>query len=157
MPDWSWWLIVAVIFALGELAIFTGFILGPLAVAATLTAIVAALGGDIEIQLAVFIILSIVMVTALRPIAKRHMQASPDELTNTAALIGKRARVLQPMTPDSPGMVRLENENWTSLPASGIERIEAETHVVVKRIDGATAIVEPESVEPETPTAEADV
>ncbi|MBI5309651.1 MAG: NfeD family protein [Actinobacteria bacterium] len=151
MPDWSWWLIVAVIFALGELAIFTGFILGPLAVAAAATAGVAALGGSIEVQLAVFIVASTVMITALRPIAKRHMQSPPEILTNTAALVGKNARVLEAMTPDSPGMVRLENENWTALPAPGVGRIEAETHVIVKRIDGATAIVEPQK-----PMGEAD-
>lgn len=150
MPDWSWWLIVAVLFGLGELAVFTGFILGPLAVAATVTAVAAGLGAGIEIQLAVFIVLSVIMITALRPLAKRHMQSAP-ALTNTAALVGKRARVTQSMTADSTGMVRLENENWTAAPVEGVDRIEAETHVIVKRIDGATAVVEPES-----PTAEVD-
>lgn len=144
MPDWSWWLILSVVFALGELAIFTGFIFGPLAVAAAATAGAAALGAGVEIQLAVFLVLSAIMITALRPLAKRHMNEAP-ALTNTAALVGKRARVTEPMTADSPGMVRLENENWTARPAEGVDRIEPETHVIVKRIDGATAVVEPES------------
>lgn len=150
MPDWSWWLILAVVFALGELAIFTGFIFGPLAVAAAVTAGAAALGAGIEVQLAVFIVLAVIMITALRPIAKRHMHSAP-ALTNTAALVGKRARVTESMTRDSTGMVRLENENWTAAPVEGVEEIAAETHVIVKRIDGATAVVEPE-----TNTAEAE-
>lgn len=150
MPDWSWWLILAIVFALGELAIFTGFIFGPLAVAAAVTAGAAALGAGIEVQLAVFIVLAVIMITALRPIAKRHMQSAP-ALTNTAALVGKRARVTESMTRDSTGMVRLENENWTAAPVEGVEEIAAETHVIVKRIDGATAVVEPE-----TNTAEAE-
>lgn len=150
MPDWSWWLILAIVFALGELAIFTGLIFGPLAVAAAVTAGAAALGAGIEVQLAVFIVLAVIMITALRPIAKRHMQSAP-ALTNTAALVGKRARVTESMTRDSTGMVRLENENWTAAPVEGVEEIAAETHVIVKRIDGATAVVEPE-----TNTAEAE-
>lgn len=144
MPDWSIWLIVAILLALGELAIFTGFILGPMAGAAALTAAVTAgFGASFEVQLAVFALTSIVAIGALRPVAKRHMQAPPEMLTNVHALVGKRALVLEAMTDDSPGLVRLENENWTARPAPGIDRIEAETHVLVKQIVGATAVVEP--------------
>jgi len=152
MPDWAYWLIAAVIFAIGELIVFTGFILGPLAVAALFAAVAAALGAGVEVQLAVFAVLGIGSMVVLRPIARRHMKTPPELRTNAEALIGKHARVLQAMTQDSPGLVRLENENWTARPAEGFARIDANTHVRVARIAGATAIVEPleqaEIVEP---------
>lgn len=144
MSAWSIWLLVAVLLALGELAVFTGFILGPMAAAAALTSAVAAgFGAGTEVQLAVFGISAAVMVTALRPIAKRHLNAPPEILTNAQALIGKRARVLEVVTDDAPGLVRLENENWTARPAPGVASIAADTYVRVTEIAGATAIVEP--------------
>ncbi|MFY9488102.1 MAG: NfeD family protein [Solirubrobacterales bacterium] len=143
MDAWSWWLIAAVALALGELVVFTGFILGPLALAAAVTAIVAAFDVGMEIQLAVFAVLATVSITLLRPIAKRHMNAPPEILTNVAALVGKRARVISTITDDAQGLIRLENENWSASPAPGIDRIEPETHVRVVEINGATAVVEP--------------
>lgn len=143
MPDWAWWLIVSVAFAFGELLVFTGFILGPLAIASVATAIAAALGASVPLQLAIFAVLGIGSIFALRPIAKRHLDAAPEYRTNVDALIDKPARVLEALTQDAPGLVRLENENWTARPVEGIARIEPETHVRVVSIAGATAIVEP--------------
>ena len=57
MPDWAYWLIAAVILAIGEIVIFTGFILGPLALAAAATAVAAALGASTGLQLAIFAVL----------------------------------------------------------------------------------------------------
>src|SRR4051794_33374590 len=142
MPDWSWWLILSVVFAFGELIIFTGFVLGPLAVAAVITAIAAALGASIGLQLAIFAVLGIASMLALRPIAKRHLSAPPEYRTNVDALIDKQARVLEALGPDAPGLIRLQNENWTARPADGVSHIQPETYVRVVRIEGATAIVE---------------
>jgi membrane protein implicated in regulation of membrane protease activity len=145
MPDWSIWLIVAIVFALGELAVFTGFILGPLAIAAAITAIVAALGASTELELAVFAVCAIGAIVVLRPLARKHLSAPPELRTNAAALIGKDARVLEPVSHDQIGLIRLENENWTAKPVSGIDRIEPETYVTVVEIAGATAIVKPKA------------
>lgn len=136
-------MIGAVALALAELAIFTGFIFGPLAFAALLTAVVSAFDVGIEVQLAVFAVSSTISITLLRPVAKRHMNTPPEMLTNAAALVGKKARVLDAISDDAPGLIRLENENWTASPAPGAGRIEPETHVRVIEIAGATAIVEP--------------
>jgi membrane protein implicated in regulation of membrane protease activity len=151
MPDWSIWLIVAVLFAGGELVIFTGFILGPFAVAAAITAVVAAFDTTTELQLAVFGILSLVMMLALRPIARKHLEAPPEIRTNADALIGKEARVLEPITHDQPGLIRLVNENWSASPVQGVPRIDPEQYVTVVEIAGATAIVEPKEAPQETP------
>jgi membrane protein implicated in regulation of membrane protease activity len=154
MPDWSIWLIVAVILAFGELIVFTGFILGPLAGAAIVTAIVAALGASVEVQLAVFGVGGIAAILVLRPLAKKHLQTPPELRTNAAALVGQHARVLNPITADHMGLIRLQHENWSASPVAGVNQIDPETYVEVVEITGATAIVKPIAVQADGPTPE---
>jgi membrane protein implicated in regulation of membrane protease activity len=136
-------MILAVLMAGLELAVFTIFIFGPLAVAAVVTAIVAAAGGSIEVQLAVFILLGLTSMVALYPIAKRHRAGESLSATNVDALIGKPARTLEALSPEAMGLIRLENDNWTARPAPGILEIPAGIEVEVVSIAGATAIVKP--------------
>lgn len=143
MDDWVYWMIVAVVLAAAELAVFTGFIFGPLAAAAVVSAIVAAVGASTEIQLGVFLILGIVSILALRPVAKRHLSTQPELRSNVDALIGKEGRVLERLSGDKLGLIRFDNDNWTARPAPGITEIAPETKVRVVHIAGATAIVEP--------------
>ena len=90
MEDWVWWMIAAGVLAVGEIATL-GFFLGPIAVAATLTAIVALIGAPLAVQWLVFIAASLGTVVVLRPIARRHLRTPPRIRTGTAALIATRA------------------------------------------------------------------
>lgn len=143
MEDWIYWMIVAVVMGVIELAAVTIFIFGPLAIAATVTAVAAALGAGIEVQLALFILLSLATMIALYPVAKRHREGDPEIATNVDALIGAHARTLEPISDESLGLIRLNNENWTARTAEGVPQIPAETAVRVVSIAGATAVVEP--------------
>ncbi len=100
-----------------------------------------------EAQLAVFAVGGVVMILALRPLAKRHLHAPTELRTNVDALVGKPARVLRSMDFDTPGLIRLENENWTATPAPGINEIGEGERVIVVEIKGATAVVRPEEQE----------
>ena len=141
MDDWGVWLIVAVLLAAGEIIISAGFILGPISIAALCSAIVAVLGGSVELQLAVFAGASLLLLAGLRPIARRHLEVPPLSRTGAAALIDQVGLVLEPIGVDHSGLVRVSNENWTSRLAPGEEPIEADARVVVIEIQGATAIV----------------
>ncbi|MFT4049912.1 MAG: NfeD family protein [Solirubrobacterales bacterium] len=143
MDDWIYWMIFAVVMAAIELAVFSIFIFGPLAVAAAVTAVVAAVGGSIELQLGVFIILALSSMFALYPIAKRHKDSPPELQTNVDALIGKDARTLETLSHESLGLIRFDDSNWTARPVEGVDSIAPDTHVKVVKIAGATAIVEP--------------
>ena len=147
MPDWAWWVVVTIVLLAGEGLIFNAFILGPLSLASAAAALVAAAGGAIEVQLAVFAVGGVLALLILRPIARKHLYAPEGIRTNAAALIGKRALVLQAMDIDSTGLIRLENENWTAEPAPGVVAIDEGTHVTVQEIKGATAVVMPEEAE----------
>ena len=139
MDEWVYWMIAAGALAAGE--IFTmGFFLGPVAVAALLAALAALAGAGVAIQLAVFIIAAAASLALLRPLAKRHLRTPPQIRTGTAALVGARAVVLEPVSADG-GTVKLSGEVWSARPFDEDEVLEAGTRVEVMQIDGATALV----------------
>ena len=139
MPDWVVWSLVAAAFAVGE--IFTlGFFLGPVALAAGLAAIAAGVGAGVEIQMAIFIAASVASLLVIRPIARRHLRTPAALRTGTAALIGRRAVVVERVDADH-GQVKIGGEVWTARPYDESDVYEPGTRVDVMEIDGATALV----------------
>jgi membrane protein implicated in regulation of membrane protease activity len=137
--EWVYWIIAAGALAAGE--IFTmGFFLGPIAVAATLAAIVALAGGGLVLQLLVFTVASVGSVAVLRPIAKRHLRTPAQLRTGTAALVGTRALVLEQVTADG-GSVKIGGEIWTARTYDEDAVLEPGSRVEVMQIQGATALV----------------
>jgi membrane protein implicated in regulation of membrane protease activity len=94
VDEWVWWIIAAGVLAVGEIATM-GFFLGPIAIAATLAAIVALVGGGVAAQWIVFIAASLASLLVLRPIARRHLRTPAALRTGTAALVGSPAVVLE--------------------------------------------------------------
>src|SRR3954449_2430487 len=88
MEDWVIWLIAAVIFGVGEIATL-GFFLAPFAGGALVAALVAAVGGPAIVSLLVFLLVSGVLLAALRPLALSHKRMPPRLRTGTAALVGR--------------------------------------------------------------------
>jgi membrane protein implicated in regulation of membrane protease activity len=139
MPDWVIWIIGAAALVAGE--VFTlGFIMGPIALAALLAAAVAAAGGGIGLQLAVFIVGSVASLAFVRPLAARHLRTPAHTRTGAAALVGARAVVLERVDADH-GMVKIGGEVWTARPYDEDQAFEPGTRVDVLKIDGATALV----------------
>jgi membrane protein implicated in regulation of membrane protease activity len=139
MPDWVIWAIAASALAAGE--IFTlGFFLGPVAIAAALAAIVAAIGLPVEVQVAVFAVASAASLMFIRPIAVRHMRTPARLRSGTAALVGTRAVVLERVDADR-GQVKIGGEIWTARSYDEDDVFEPGSRVDVMKIDGATALV----------------
>ena len=133
------WLIVAVAFGVGEIATL-GFFLAPFAGGALVAAVVAGAGAPTAVAWIAFLVVSIVLLTALRPIALRHRKQAPSLRTGTAALVGHHATVLERVSEDQ-GSVRLDGEIWTARPYDEDQVFEAGTRVQVLEIRGATALV----------------
>ena len=91
---WVIWLIVAVLFGVGEIATL-GFFLAPFAAGALVAAIVAGAGAGAIAAWAVFLVVSLVALAALRPVALRHMRQAPSLRTGTAALVGRTGTVVE--------------------------------------------------------------
>jgi len=141
VEDWLVWLIVAVLFGIGEVATL-GFFLAPFAGGAAIAAVVSAAGMPFVGSLAIFLVVSIVLLAALRPIARSHRRMPPQIRTGTAALVGKPALVLERIANDEGvGCVRIDGEVWTARSYMDEETFEPGTRVQVVEIRGATALV----------------
>ena len=139
MEAWLVWLIAAVILGAGEIA--TGaFLLAPFGGGALLAVLVAAIGGGAFAQWAVFLVASVALLLALRPLARSHKRMPPALRTGTAALVGKTATVTERITADE-GCVRLDGESWTARPYDEDEVFEPGARVSVVEIRGAIALV----------------
>jgi membrane protein implicated in regulation of membrane protease activity len=139
MEDWVLWMIAVGALTVGEI-LTMGFFLGPIAVAALVTALAALLGAGLAVQLVIFTLLSIASILVLRPIARRHLHAPARVRTGTAALVGARAVVLEEVSAHA-GTVKIGGEVWTARPFDEDEVIEEGARVEVLKIDGATALV----------------
>jgi membrane protein implicated in regulation of membrane protease activity len=141
MDEWLVWLILAVIFGVGEI-VTLGFFLAPFAGGAAVAAVVSAAGVPFVGSLAVFLAISVILLAALRPLARRHLRMPPALRTGTAALVGKQAVVLERIAnEEGVGCIRLDGEVWTARSYMDDETYEAGTQVQVVEIRGATALV----------------
>jgi membrane protein implicated in regulation of membrane protease activity len=141
MDSWVLWLIAAVIFALGELHT-TGFFLGPFAVGAVAATLLAATGAGAAIEWAVFLVISLILLAALRPIARAHRRKPALLRTGPAALVGRSATVVERIAnSEGVGCVRLDGEIWTARSYDEDEVIDEGKRVQVIEIRGATALV----------------
>jgi membrane protein implicated in regulation of membrane protease activity len=135
------WVVAAAVLALAELFTLT-LVLGLVAPAALLAALVAALGGGLPLQLGAFAGTSLAMLLGVRPIARRHLKTAPRHRDNVAALPGSRALVLERVTADS-GLVRIGGDVWTARAYDEAQVMEPGESVLVFDISGATALVHP--------------
>lgn len=139
---WILWLIAACLFGIGEMH-SGGLYLLPFAIGAALATVVSLLGVGALLSGVLFVATSVVVVGALRPVARRHRRLPPPIRTGAAALVGRRAMVLERIANDEGvGCVRIEGgEVWTARSYSEDDVIEAGQRVEVVEIKGATALV----------------
>jgi membrane protein implicated in regulation of membrane protease activity len=140
MDLWAIFVVAAVILAVGEIAT-TSFFLGPFAISAALAAIASAAGAGAVASWLIFVIGGALMLTFVRPVAKRHLYTPPQIRTGTAALQGASGVVLERIANDEGvGTVRINGEVWTAR-SFDEEPIEQGAKVQVVEIRGATALV----------------
>jgi membrane protein implicated in regulation of membrane protease activity len=141
MDPWLLWLIAAVVFGVGEVATL-GFFLAPFAGGALIAAIVTGLGAGTAAGWAVFLVVSVILLAALRPLARSHRRQPPRLRTGTAALVGRSGMVVERIANDEGvGCVRIDGEVWTARSYDDDEVIEAGKRVQIVEIRGATALV----------------
>lgn len=110
------------------------------AIGAGAAMLVCVLDGGILYQLLAFVLVSAVALVLTRPLAKNARNA-PSTPTNADRNIGRVAKVLEPISPDHPGRVRLDGIDWaarstSSLPADSLCRVTA--------MESTVLVVEPE-------------
>jgi membrane protein implicated in regulation of membrane protease activity len=144
MGMWVLWLVLAVVLGVAEIATLTAA-LGLLGGAALITALAAAVGLPVVLQLLVFAAASAAGLVLLRPIAQRYMLAARAESSarfGVEALVGRNGQVLAEVS-GRGGRVRIDGDEWTARPYDEALVIPAGTIVSVLEIQGATALVHP--------------
>ncbi len=132
----AWFFVGVVMFIIEILTpgIFFFFCLGLGAFAAGVIFIIF---GNIWLSWAAFIVISLVSVYTIRPIVRRYLKAK-NKMSNVDALIGKKALVVEKITPEQMGLVKVESELWK---AESFDVVEAGTFVEVLRIEGSHLVV----------------
>jgi len=139
MDAWAIWILLAVVFAVGEIMTL-GLFLAPFAAGAVLGAVADLAGAGEVVSIIVFLASSLLLFGFVRPIAHRHMRTPARLRTGAAALVGHTAIVTERID-EGHGSVKLEGELWTARAYDGDEVIESGRRVHVIEIKGATALV----------------
>ncbi|HEY4427471.1 MAG TPA: NfeD family protein [Solirubrobacteraceae bacterium] len=142
MDSWIIWLVAACVLGIGEMH-QGGFYLLPFAVGAGLAALVSLLGVGALLSGILFVVASLIVFGALRPVARRHRRLPPAIRTGAAALVGRPAMVIERIANDEGvGCVKIDGgEVWTARSYDDDEVIAAGERVEVVEIRGATALV----------------
>jgi len=141
MAPWVIWSVLAAVLAIAEIATLT-LLLGLLAGAAVLAAVADLIGLPVAAQIAVFAASGAILTLGVRPIAKRHLKASPDIATGIAALHGRPATVTTAID-TTGGRVKIGGESWAARALDPSTPLPAGTAVTVAKVDGATLVVYP--------------
>jgi membrane protein implicated in regulation of membrane protease activity len=142
MDGWVFWIIAAIVLAVGEMLTLS-FFLAPFAGGALLAAIVDAAGGGVVLSWGIFIVASLILLLVVRPIARSHRRMPAQLRTGTAALIGRRGVVVERVNNlEAVGAIRIDNgEVWTARAFDDDDSYDVGARVEVVEIRGATALV----------------
>jgi len=142
--DTFMWFALLVVFVVAEAAtvnmVSVWFAAGSLAALVT-----ALLGGEVWLQIVVFLVFSAVALALLRPIAKKYFTPRITR-TNVDALEGKNCLCVTAIDNLSgSGQVKIGDVEWSARSTDG-EAIPAGTEVKIDRVEGVKVYVTPVTV-----------
>lgn len=136
--SWEFWLVATIVLLAGEI-LTAGFLLGALTPGTALAALVAALGGGMNLQLLAFVAGTLCGLIFLRPIFMRKVMDGGVP-SNVDALVGSSAEVTETIEVHQAGRVKVVSEEWR---ARSSRELPVGARVQVLSIEGNTLIVGP--------------
>lgn len=138
---WYIWLILAGVFVIGEV-LTSGFLIFWFGLAALIAMAVSFITDNIIIQTTVFLISSVILILATKPLVKKFAKVETTK-TNAFSLIDKKGIVTKDISSiNSTGQVKVEGELWSATGENDME-ISKGTEVKIKEIKGVKLIVTP--------------
>ena len=138
---WYIWLILAGVFVIGEV-LTAGFLIFWLGIASLIAMAVSFVTDNIIIQTTVFLISSVILILATKPLVKKFAKVETTK-TNAFSLIDKKGIVTKDISSiNSTGQVKVEGELWSATGENDME-ISKGTEVKIKEIKGVKLIVTP--------------
>lgn len=117
-----------------------GLVFLPFGLAAGVAAIAGFLGAPLLAQAIIFLVASIALFLALRPLSRRLNAADQDAGIGADRLIGATGIVLEDVHPQQVGLVRLDREEWRAESADD-SLIVAGTQIVVNEVRGTRVLI----------------
>lgn len=136
---WAIFLAIGVFLAVIEM-MSLDLVLLMFAIGAGTASVVSAIGGPIWLAIAVFAVVSLLLLFVARPPLVNKLHAGPTLVQGHDANIGRTAVVVEAID-HNDGRIRLGGEIWSARTADRDQRFEVDQEVQVVRIDGATAVV----------------
>ena len=134
------WLAVIVICVVIEIVTFD-LVSVWFAIGAVIPFILAGIGGiRIEIQIAVFVVVSALLIAFVRKLAKKFLFKNMNSKTNLEQYEGKQLRMLEECDFEHNGSVKINDVVWTAVSENN-EKIEKDAVVEVVRFEGNKIIV----------------
>lgn len=101
-------------------------------------------GVSVEVQLAVFVVVSFVLLFFTRPWAAKYLNRRTTR-TNVESLVGRRARVIQEINnPMGTGKAMVGGQEWTARASEDTDVYPEGTMVVIREVRGVKLIVKQE-------------
>lgn len=136
------WLVLLIVFIVIEL-VTMGLTTIWFAGGALLAAAAAAMHAPLVIQVALFLIVSILLLFFTRPIAVRYFNKDRIK-TNVESMVGRQAIVISEIDNlEGIGQVTVGGQEWTARSMDENQKIAVGTVVLVRAISGVKLIVEP--------------
>lgn len=137
---WYFWLILAGIFVIAEIAT-VGFLIFWLSLGSLCAMLTSFFTDNIIIQTAVFVVTSVLFIFLTRPLAKKLAKTDNTLVTNAFSIIGKKAIVIKEINPTlGVGQIKIDGQVWTAK-STNEEIISEGTEVLILNIDGVKAVV----------------
>ncbi len=139
---WLLWTLVCVVALILEVSSGT-FYLMCFAIGAVGAVVVSLMGTPLWLQVLVFSVISAVSVFCVRPLLVKCLHpVQKERLSNASALVGRQGVVIEPISAERPGYVRVDGDEWRAVTADGT-MIERGVNVRIIAMNSIVVTVEP--------------
>ena len=139
---WLLWTLVCVVALILEVSSGT-FYLMCFAIGAVGAVVVSLMGTPLWLQVLVFSAISAVSVFCVRPLLVKCLHpVQKERLSNASALVGRQGVVIEPISAERPGHVRVDGDEWRAVTADGT-MIERGVNVRIIAMNSIVVTVEP--------------
>ena len=139
---WLLWTLVCVVALILEVSSGT-FYLMCFAIGAVGAVMVSLMGTPLWLQVLVFSAISAVSVFCVRPLLVKCLHpVQKERLSNASALVGRQGVVIEPISAERSGYVRVDGDEWRAVTADGT-MIERGVNVRITAMNSIVVTVEP--------------
>ena len=139
---WLLWTLVCVVALILEVSSGT-FYLMCFAIGAVGAVMVSLMGTPLWLQVLVFSAISAVSVFCVRPLLVKCLHpVQKERMSNASALVGRQGVVIEPISAERSGYVRVDGDEWRAVTADGT-MIERGVNVRIIAMNSIVVTVEP--------------